>query len=77
MSCKWQFAGNLMRKEDGRWNMKVTEWRPRSGIIFPGRPKTRWRDNIGRITGNQWISKTVDRSIWKQLREVSMQQWTY
>ncbi|CAH2267737.1 jg4344 [Pararge aegeria aegeria] len=28
---KWQWAGNIARRTDGRWGLKVLEWRPRTG----------------------------------------------
>ncbi|CAH2264625.1 jg6243 [Pararge aegeria aegeria] len=28
---KWQWAGHIARRTDGRWGLKVLEWRPRTG----------------------------------------------
>ncbi|KAI8426600.1 hypothetical protein MSG28_005383 [Choristoneura fumiferana] len=28
---KWQWAGHIARRTDGRWGQKVLEWRPRTG----------------------------------------------
>ncbi|CAH2234465.1 jg1608 [Pararge aegeria aegeria] len=27
---KWQWAGHIARRIDGRWGLKVLEWRPRT-----------------------------------------------
>jgi hypothetical protein len=39
---KWQWAGHIARRTDGRWGGKVLEWRPRTGRRSVGRPPTRW-----------------------------------
>ncbi|CAH2246337.1 jg2221 [Pararge aegeria aegeria] len=28
---KWQWAGHIAPRTDGRWGLKVLEWRPRTG----------------------------------------------
>ncbi|CAH2267507.1 jg22595 [Pararge aegeria aegeria] len=38
---KWQWAGNIVRRKDGRWGPKVLEWPPRTGKRCVGRPPTR------------------------------------
>ncbi|CAH2259761.1 jg24331 [Pararge aegeria aegeria] len=47
---KWQLAGHIARRTDGRWGLKVLEWRPRTGKRSVGPP--RWgppqRDTSGR-----------------------------
>ncbi|CAH2234748.1 jg20975 [Pararge aegeria aegeria] len=43
---KWQWAGHIARRTDGRWGLKVLEWRPRNGKRSVGRPPTRWTDDI-------------------------------
>ncbi|CAH2235105.1 jg7514 [Pararge aegeria aegeria] len=43
---KWQWAGHIARRTDGRWGLKVLEWRPRTGKRSVGRPQTRWTDDI-------------------------------
>ncbi|CAH2237348.1 jg12062 [Pararge aegeria aegeria] len=42
---KWQWAGHLARRTDGRWGLKVLEWRPRTGkrsLDRPPTPDSRW-----------------------------------
>ncbi|XP_064073992.1 uncharacterized protein LOC135193837 [Vanessa tameamea] len=34
---KWQWAGHIARRTDGRWSKKVLEWRPRTGNEMDGR----------------------------------------
>ncbi|CAH2222158.1 jg26044 [Pararge aegeria aegeria] len=46
---KWQWAGHIARRTDGRWGLKVLEWRPRTGKRSVGRPRTRWTDDIRRV----------------------------
>ncbi|CAH2235021.1 jg1290 [Pararge aegeria aegeria] len=43
---KWQWAGHIARRTDGRWGLKVLEWRPRTGKRSVGRPPARWTDDI-------------------------------
>ncbi|PZC72575.1 hypothetical protein B5X24_HaOG210906, partial [Helicoverpa armigera] len=35
---KWQWAGHIARRADGRWGRKVLEWRPRTSKRSVGRP---------------------------------------
>ncbi|RVE41117.1 hypothetical protein evm_014233 [Chilo suppressalis] len=37
---KWNWAGHIARRTDGRWGGKVLEWRPRAGRRSVGRPAT-------------------------------------
>ncbi|KAJ8706628.1 hypothetical protein PYW07_012706 [Mythimna separata] len=46
---KWQWAGHIARRTDGRWGRKVLEWRPRTGRRSVGRPPTRWTDDLARV----------------------------
>ncbi|CAH2207771.1 jg3037 [Pararge aegeria aegeria] len=36
---KWQWAGHIVRRKDGRWGPKVLEWQPRTGKRSVGRPQ--------------------------------------
>ncbi|CAH2216098.1 jg25752 [Pararge aegeria aegeria] len=60
---KWQWAGHIVRRKDGRWGPKVLEWQPRTGKRSVGRPPTRWTDDIKRVadicTGAMVIRSTV------------------
>ncbi|RVE46970.1 hypothetical protein evm_008354 [Chilo suppressalis] len=48
---KWQWAGHISHRTDGRWSHKVLEWRPRLGKRSVGRHETRWDDDIRRLAG--------------------------
>ncbi|KAI8440994.1 hypothetical protein MSG28_009271 [Choristoneura fumiferana] len=73
---KWQWAGHIARRTDGRWSQKVLEWRPRTGRRAVGRPPTRWSDDLIKIAGSRWMRKAQDRSEWRALGEAYVQQWT-
>ncbi|CAH2229998.1 jg20210 [Pararge aegeria aegeria] len=38
---KWQWAEHIARRTDGRWGLKVLEWRLRTGKRSVGRPPSR------------------------------------
>ena len=73
---KWQWAGYLARRADGRWGVKVLEWRPRTGRRSVGRPPTRWTDYLIKVAGNRWMRTAQDRSLWRSLGEAYVLQWT-
>ncbi|XP_028175804.1 uncharacterized protein LOC114364024 [Ostrinia furnacalis] len=73
---KWQWAGHIARRADGRWGRKVLEWRPRAGRRSVGRPPTRWTDDLVKVAGSTWMQAAQDRSLWKSLGEAFVQQWT-
>ncbi|CAH2266802.1 jg7985 [Pararge aegeria aegeria] len=61
---KWQWAGHIVRRRDGRWGPKVLEWQPRTGKRSVGQPPTRWMDDIRRVAGSRWIQAAQNREIW-------------
>ncbi|KAI8441652.1 hypothetical protein MSG28_015206 [Choristoneura fumiferana] len=67
---KWQWAGHIARKTDGRWGQKVLEWRPRTGRRAVGRPPTRWSDDLVKVAGSRWMRKAQDGKAY-------VQQWTW
>ncbi len=73
---KWQWAGHIARRDDGRWGRKVLEWRPRAGRRSVGRPPTRWTDDLVKVAGRAWMRAAQDRALWKALEEAFVQQWT-
>ncbi|CAH2231959.1 jg4020 [Pararge aegeria aegeria] len=73
---KWQWAGHIARRTDGRWGLKVLEWRPRTGKRSVGRPQTRWTDYIRRVAGSRWRQAAQDRALWNSLQKTYVQQWT-
>ncbi|CAH2267257.1 jg14725 [Pararge aegeria aegeria] len=67
----WQWAGHLARRTDGRWGLKVLEWRPRTGKRSVGRPSTRWTNDMSRVAGSCWRQdKRPMSSSERQLVEV-------
>ncbi|CAH2237070.1 jg17246 [Pararge aegeria aegeria] len=73
---KWQWAGLIVRRKDGRWGPKVLEWQPRTGKRSVGRPPTRWTDDIKRVAGSRWIPVAQNRGILNSLQKTYVQQWT-
>ncbi|CAH2236034.1 jg7325 [Pararge aegeria aegeria] len=61
---KWQLAGHIVRRRDGRWGPKVLEWQPRTGKRSVGRPPTRRTDDLRRVAGSRWIQAAQNRGIW-------------
>lgn len=74
-SLKWQWAGHVCRRMDGRWAKKTLEWRPRSGRRSVGRPMTRWDDDLRVVAGSRWMRVAGDRGSWRSLKEAYVQQW--
>ncbi|CAH2248562.1 jg24159 [Pararge aegeria aegeria] len=66
---KWQWAGHIVRRKDGRWGLKVLEWQPRTGKRSVGRPPTRWIDDIKRVAGSRWIQAAQNRGTWNSLQK--------
>ncbi|CAH2249803.1 jg6087 [Pararge aegeria aegeria] len=57
-NLKWQWAGHIVRRKDGRWGPKVLEWQPRTGKRSVGRW---WTDDIKRVAGSRWIQAAQNR----------------
>ncbi|CAH2257061.1 jg11931 [Pararge aegeria aegeria] len=74
---KWQWAGHIVGRRDGRWGPKVLEWQPRTGKRSDGRPPTRWTEDIRHVAGSRWIQAAQNRGIWNSLQKTYVQQWTY
>ncbi|CAH2243002.1 jg19445 [Pararge aegeria aegeria] len=72
---KLQWAGHIARRTDGRWDLKVLEWRPRTGMRSVGRLSTRWTDVIDRrVAGSRWRQAAQDRGFWNSLQKTYVQQ---
>jgi len=71
---KWRLAGKLANSQDGRWSRKVLDWRPGNhGLRFPGRPKTRWTDQIESFAGGDWMHLAADTEEWRIYEDVFCQ----
>lgn len=75
-SLKHQWAGHLVRRDDGRWSTRLTLWDPKADGYHrpPGRPPTRWSKSIlFRYTQSMgasappWFQTARNRDQWKQL----------
>ncbi|KAI8439116.1 hypothetical protein MSG28_012974 [Choristoneura fumiferana] len=64
---KWQWAGHIARRTDGRWGRKLLEWRPRIGKRSVGRPPTRWTDDLVKAAGVRWMQAAANRSNWRSV----------
>ena len=53
---KWKYAVKVADMGSERWVKKVTEWWPRSGQRKVGRPRRRWRDEVTRFAGVNWMT---------------------
>ncbi|CAH2217753.1 jg20397 [Pararge aegeria aegeria] len=74
---KWQWAGHIVRRKDGRWGPKVLVWQPRTGKRSAvGRALTMWSDDIKRVAGSRWIQAAQNRGTWNSLQKTYVQQWT-
>ncbi|CAH2226444.1 jg17684 [Pararge aegeria aegeria] len=74
---KWQLAGHIARRTDGRWGLKMLEWRPRTSKRSVGRPPTRWIDDIRRVAGSRWRQAAQDCGFWNSVKKTYVQQWTF
>ncbi|CAH2210113.1 jg2728 [Pararge aegeria aegeria] len=74
---KWQWAGHIVRRKDGRWGPKVLKWQPRTGKRSVGRPPTRWTElsRVKRVAGSRWIQAAQNRGTWNSLQKNYVQQW--
>ncbi|CAH2239727.1 jg6796 [Pararge aegeria aegeria] len=73
---KWQWAGHVCRRTDGRWGSRVLELRPRIGKRSVGRPPARWTDDLKKVPGSDWMRKAAVRVRWRDLGKAYVQQWT-
>ncbi|CAH2254487.1 jg12484 [Pararge aegeria aegeria] len=70
---KWQWAGRIVRRTDGRWGSKVLEGQPRTGKRSVGRPPTRWAGYIKRVARSRWIQVAQNRGVWIALQKTYVQ----
>ncbi|CAH2218103.1 jg24224 [Pararge aegeria aegeria] len=68
-SLKWNWAGHICRREDGRWSRVILDWQPRTGHRSIGRPPARWRDDIVKAVGKNWMQLTGNRPRWRANEE--------
>ncbi|PZC82838.1 hypothetical protein B5X24_HaOG209623 [Helicoverpa armigera] len=73
---KWQWAGHIARRANGRWGRKVLEWRPHTSKRSVGRPPTRWTDDFIKVAGRRWMQVASNTYLWRSKGEAYVQQWT-
>ena len=76
---KWQWCGHTMRRQDGRWSLKLLLWMPENGYRNRGHPSTRWSDSIvafmadalqEEVDINDFIQIARCRELWAKLEEL-------
>ncbi len=72
---KWNYAGYIMRQNEGRWERKVEEWVPYGQQRQRGRLILRWRDELKKEIGPKWRSVAKNRRIWENRGEAYAQKW--
>ena len=72
---KFQWAGHVLRRTDGRWSRQALCWHP-MGYRLQGRPLMRWSDGLNRFYDKMsaamgqdidWMAMAADRDWWKQM----------
>ena len=74
LKMKWKWAGHIGRMQDERWTAKCTMWMP-TGRRRKGAPRRRWRDDIVKYAGKDWIELSRNRDQWRGLAEGYILQW--
>lgn len=72
---KWKWAGHIARLKDGRWTKTLTKWVPRWGVRKVGRQKMRWKEDVVKVSGENWMRMAEDREKWAHLGEAFAQHW--
>ncbi|CAH2242587.1 jg14123 [Pararge aegeria aegeria] len=75
-ALKWNWVGHIRRRENGRWSRVILDWQPRTGHRSIGRPPARWRDDIVKAVGKNWMQLTSNRPRWRANEKALVQQWT-
>lgn len=70
---KWKWAGHVARLSDQRWTKLSTTWHGPTGTRSVGRPQERWKDEISKLAGENWIDKAQQRGNWIQKEEAFTQ----
>ncbi|CAH2269230.1 jg1750 [Pararge aegeria aegeria] len=70
--AKLNWAWHIARRTDGRWGLKVLEWRSRTDKRSVGRTPTRWTDDIRRVAGSRWRQAAQDRVLWNSLQNINV-----
>ena len=72
---KWNWAGHVARRVDGRWAQTLLDWRP-LGHRQRRRRDCRWSDTLtqffsdrldGNFANDFWKFQALDRDVWNEL----------
>jgi hypothetical protein len=70
---KWELAGHIVRRTDGRWSRKSILWEPCGGLRKVGRPARRWSDCLEAFAKQKgwtsWTEAAEDRACWHAAKE--------
>jgi hypothetical protein len=67
---KWRWAGHVVGLDHRHWAHATTLRDPRNGLRGPGRPTTRWADDMKKEAENLWTRKARNRKDWKNYEKV-------
>ena len=67
VSLKWQWAGHVARRKDGRWSKEILNWSPIYQKRPRGRPLDRWDRDLRKVAGSNWQRAAQHRQNWKNL----------
>ena len=74
-SMKFRYVGHVNRSTDQRWSKLLMEWWPYGVPRNPGRPSTRYLDEIRNRVGIDWRRVSDNRKRWHRTGEVYAQMW--
>ncbi|XP_039749195.1 uncharacterized protein LOC120625979 [Pararge aegeria] len=67
-SSVWTWAGHIAWKENA-WCKRLLEWKTWGEKCPHGRPQMRWKDDVKKVAGSNWIHTAQCREKWKILKE--------
>jgi hypothetical protein len=74
---KWEFAGHIARRNDGRWSKQSILWEPSGGKRKVGHPTRRWSDCLeafAKLKSEEYeksmpcVEMARDRALWFSLK---------
>ena len=63
----WTLAGNISRRDDGRWSTLLLEWEPAGGKRRSGKPLKRWSEDLDRYMAE--VCEEEERGAWRLFAE--------
>ena len=62
---KWNWVGHIMPTNNNKWTKRLIEWTPYDQKRKPGKPNTRWRDELFKFN-SIWTKESLDRKKWRK-----------